>query len=138
MILSPAGDSTKATTFLETGSNGWNSITLYLVKAALARGYWARDFKKALSMASRPFFFLAAAKVAVNIKSSASTPATVYGSCKDNLFLVKVPVLSEHKISTPAKDSMADNFWTMACFLANTNTVQDFSEVTGTTRGLVD
>lgn len=33
-----------------------------------------------------------------------------YGSFKLSLFAVSVPVLSEHSISTPARDSMAVSF----------------------------
>ena len=56
-------------------------------------GYFLSDCRNALSMASRPFFFRDAAKQATSISSHGSIPSTVYGSSKDNLFLVKVPVL---------------------------------------------
>lgn len=93
MIFSPLGDSTTAVTFFDTGSKGVKLTILKEVSIAFVLGYLLSDCRKALSMASRPFFFRDAAKQATSINSQGSIPSTVYGSSNDNLFLVKVPVL---------------------------------------------
>ena len=44
---------------------------------------------------------------------------TVNGSPSVSLFWVRVPVLSEHRMSTPASSSIADNRVTIASFFAS-------------------
>ena len=58
------------------------------------------------------------AKAATAIIQLRSTPSIRKGSRMDSRLAVKVPVLSEQRISTPASDSMAVSFCTMAFSLA--------------------
>ena len=50
------------------------------------------------------------AKAEQKVISLASIPCNVHGSLICNLFMVKVPVLSEHKMVIPANSSMATKY----------------------------
>src|SRR6516162_1129937 len=66
-------------------------------------------------MASRSSIF--EAKAAARMQSCALLAENRMGSPSVSWFLVSVPVLSEHRISTPAISSMADSLETIAfCF----------------------
>jgi hypothetical protein len=58
------------------------------------------------------------ASAALRITSSADMSSRQNGSPSVSLFWVKVPVLSEHRMSTPASSSIADRRVTIASFLA--------------------
>jgi hypothetical protein len=59
------------------------------------------------------------ASAPLRITCSGPTPSTLNGSPRVSVLRVKVPVLSEHRMSTPANSSMASSLLTMACFLAS-------------------
>ncbi len=68
-------------------------------------------------MASIPFFLREAAQAGSQHEILGVDTGNSVGLREESLFLVRVPVLSEQRISTPASDSMADSFWTMAFLL---------------------
>ncbi len=60
-----------------------------------------------LSMGSRLRMLCDEASTATVMNQLGSTPSATNGSFSESLLAVRVPVLSEHRISTPASDSMA-------------------------------
>jgi hypothetical protein len=55
------------------------------------------------------------ASAAARMQSCGSVAAKSIGSLRLNWFLVRVPVLSEQRISTPAISSIAESLETIAC-----------------------
>jgi hypothetical protein len=71
-----------------------------------------------LSIGSSDLMLCELAKTATAINQFGSTSGATKGSFNESLLAVRVPVLSEQSMSTPASDSIAVSFWTIAFRLA--------------------
>ena len=104
----PAPSMTVASVRFVTGSKGMNFSGLNLFSA-----FWSFSaLITAVSIASRSSILEASA--AARMQSCGSFPSNRIGSARVSWFLVSVPVLSEHRISTPAISSIADSRETIA------------------------
>src|ERR1700704_2556282 len=102
MVL-PVASVTVSSVRLLTGSNGTNFTGLQLLSAC-----WSFSAAiTAVSMASRSSIF--EARAAARMQSCGSLAANRTGSPRVSWFLVSVPVLSEHRMSTPAISSIAES-----------------------------
>src|SRR5689334_14971777 len=100
---------------LDTGSKGMNfSVVQPSEIISLAFGYLLSVRIVILSIGSRALMLWLEARAATAIIQLTSTPSIRKGSRTESWLAVRVPVLSEHRISTPARDSIAVSFWTMA------------------------
>ena len=99
-----------ASIFFVTGSNGINLSVAHSLSLPLS----FNALRTALSIGSLLFLFEAREPIKITFCGSFASIKIVLPNL--NLFSVKVPVLSLHKISTPAIDSIEDSFETIAFF----------------------